>query len=164
MLVVGHRSSNLVDICSTCGNYGCLEQYASATGVVHLAQDFAEAYAGNSQLKAMVDNGEEVTSKIVFDLAKDGDYLANEVVDKVAYYLGLASANISNILNPSSVVIGGGVSAAGKFLLDRVAGNFSQFAFKATRDVTEVKLAELGNDAGAYGAASLARNSDRTIA
>ncbi|MGL5688286.1 MAG: ROK family protein, partial [Weissella cibaria] len=97
-------------------------------------------------------------------LAKDGDYLANEVVDKVAYYLGLASANISNILNPSSVVIGGGVSAAGKFLLDRVAKNFSQFAFKATRDVTEVKLAELGNDAGAYGAASLARNSDRTIA
>ena len=56
------------------------------------------------------------------------------------------------------------VSAAGKFLLDRVAKNFSQFAFKATRDVTEVKLAELGNDAGAYGAASLARNSNRTIA
>ena len=148
----------------TCGNYGCLEQYASATGVVHLAQDFAEAYVGNSKLKAMVDNGEEVTSKIVFDLAKEGDYLANEVVDKVAYYLGLASANISNILNPSSVVIGGGVSAAGKFLLDRVEKNFKQFAFKSTRDVTEVKLAELGNDAGAYGAASLARNSDRVIA
>ncbi|MFR6559258.1 MAG: ROK family glucokinase, partial [Weissella confusa] len=161
---VGHMIVEPGGYLCTCGNYGCLEQYASATGVVHLAQDFAEAYVGNSKLKAMVDNGEEVTSKIVFDLAKEGDYLANEVVDKVAYYLGLASANISNILNPSSVVIGGGVSAAGKFLLDRVEKNFKQFAFKSTRDVTEVKLAELGNDAGAYGAASLARNSDRVIA
>ena len=161
---VGHMIVEPGGYLCSCGNYGCLEQYASATGVVHLAQDFAEAYVGNSKLKAMVDNGEEVTSKIVFDLAKEGDYLANEVVDKVAYYLGLASANISNILNPSSVVIGGGVSAAGKFLLDRVEKNFKQFAFKSTRDVTEVKLAELGNDAGAYGAASLARNSDRVIA
>ncbi|MDU2152676.1 MAG: ROK family protein, partial [Weissella confusa] len=80
---VGHMIVEPGGYLCTCGNYGCLEQYASATGVVHLAQDFAEAYVGNSKLKAMVDNGEEVTSKIVFDLAKEGDYLANEVVDKV---------------------------------------------------------------------------------
>ncbi|WP_336206880.1 ROK family protein, partial [Leuconostoc suionicum] len=72
----------------TCGNRGCLEQYASATGVVHLAQDLAEEYVGNSKLKKMIDDGEEVTSKIVFDLAKNGDFLANEVVNKVSYYLG----------------------------------------------------------------------------
>ena len=104
----------------------------------------------------MVSNGEEITSKIVFDLAKEGDYLANEVVDKVAFYLGLATANIANLLNPSAIVIGGGVSAAGDFLLTRVQKNFNDFAFKMTRHVTELKLAELGNDAGAYGAASLA--------
>lgn len=155
---VGHMIVEPNGYLCTCGNHGCLEQYASATGVVHLAHDFAEQYAGKSQLKALVDNGDEVTSKIVFDLAKDGDFLANEVVNKVAYYLGFASANISNILNPSSVVIGGGVSAAGEFLRNRVEENFKQFAFATVRTSTKIKLAELGNDAGVIGAASLARN------
>ena len=153
---VGHMIVEPGGYQCTCGNYGCLEQYASATGVVHLAHDYADAYAGDSKLKAMVSNGEEITSKIVFDLAKECDYLANEVVDKVAFYLGLATANIANLLNPSAIVIGGGVSAAGDFLLTRVQKNFNDFAFKMTRHVTELKLAELGNDAGAYGAASLA--------
>ncbi|MDR3189865.1 MAG: ROK family glucokinase [Lactobacillaceae bacterium] len=160
---VGHMIVEPDGYLCTCGNHGCLEQYTSATGVVHLAQDLAEAYAGDSELKHMVDNGDEVTSKIVFDLAKDGDYLANEVVEKVGYYLGYATANIANILNPSSIIIGGGVSAAGDYLLDPVKKNFQRFAFKGTRDVTRVKLAELGNDAGAYGAASLAKNANRTI-
>ncbi|MDF8374624.1 ROK family glucokinase [Weissella paramesenteroides] len=153
---IGHMIVEPGGYLCTCGNYGCLEQYTSATGIVHLAYDYADAYAGDSKLKAMVSNGDEITSKIVFDLAKEGDYLANEVVDKVAFYLGLATANIANMLNPSAIVIGGGVSAAGEFLLTRVQKNFNDFAFKMTRDVTEVKLAELGNDAGAYGAASLA--------
>lgn len=153
---IGHMIVEPGGYLCTCGNYGCLEQYTSATGIVHLAHDYADAYAGDSKLKAMVSNGDEITSKIVFDLAKEGDYLANEVVDKVAFYLGLATANIANMLNPSTIVIGGGVSAAGEFLLTRVQKNFNDFAFKMTRDVTEVKLAELGNDAGAYGAASLA--------
>lgn len=155
---VGHMIVEPNGYLCTCGNHGCLEQYASATGVVHLAHDFAEQYAGKSQLKALVDNGDEVTSKIVFDLAKDGDFLANEVVNKVAYYLGFASANISNILNPSSVVIGGGVSAAGEFLRNRVEESFKQFAFATVRTSTKIKLAELGNDAGVIGAASLARD------
>ena len=140
----------------TCGNHGCLEQYASATGIVHLAQDAAEEYEGNSRLKAMIDNGDEITAKIVFDLAKENDFLANEVVKKVAYYLGLACANISNTLNPETVVIGGGVSAAGEFLLKRVQQNFQKFAFPTVRTSTQLKLAQLGNDAGVIGAASLA--------
>ena len=139
----------------TCGNHGCLEQYASATGVVHLAQDLAEEYEGTSRLKKMIDDGDEITSKIVFDLAKERDYLANKVVDKVCYYLGLACANISNTLNPEFVVIGGGVSAAGDFLLKRVQKNFNEFAFATVRTSTQLKLAELGNDAGVIGAASL---------
>lgn len=141
----------------TCGNKGCLEQYTSATGVVHLAQDFSEEYVGSSKLKQLIANGDEVTSKIVFDLAKDGDFLANKVIDKVAYYLGYATAAMSNILNPSAVVIGGGVAAAGEFLRARVEKNWQTFAFPTVRSTTRVKLAELGNDAGVIGAASLAR-------
>ncbi|MCM0582752.1 ROK family glucokinase [Weissella diestrammenae] len=144
----------------TCGNHGCLEQYTSATGVVHLAQDLAEEYAGNSKLKSMIDDGDEVTSKIVFDLAKQDDFLANEVVNKVAYYLGYAAANLANVFNPSSIVIGGGVSAAGNFLITRVQKNFKQFAFPPVKETTDVKLAVLGNDAGAYGAALLAKQAN----
>ena len=97
----------------TCGNKGCLETVASATGVVRLARHLAEGYEGDSSIKAAVDNGEQVTSKDIFVAAAEGDKFANSIVDKVSEYLGLATANISNILNPDSVVIGGGVSAAG---------------------------------------------------
>lgn len=153
---VGHMIVEPNGYLCTCGNRGCLEQYASATGVVHLAQDLAEEYEGDSSLKAMIDNGDEITSKIVFDLAKSHDYLANMVVDRVCHYLGLAAANISNTLNPECLVIGGGVSAAGEFLLERVQKNFEKYAFPTVRTSTKLKLAELGNDAGIIGAASLA--------
>lgn len=153
---IGHIIMEPNGYLCTCGNHGCLEQYASATGVVHIAQDLAEEYEGDSKLKAMIDNGYEITSKIVFDLAKQHDYLANRVVDRVTYYLGLACANISNTLNPEYMVIGGGVSAAGDFLLTRVQKNFEKFAFPTVRTSTKLKLAELGNYAGVIGAASLA--------
>ncbi len=84
----------------------------------------AEEFAGDSELKRALDNGEEISSKMVFDLAKQDDILAKRVVDRVCYYLGLASANISSILHPEYVVIGGGVSAAGDFLLDQVEAYF----------------------------------------
>ena len=65
---VGHMIVKPDGYLCTCGNHGCLEQYASATGIVHIAQDKAEEYEGNSRLKAMIDNGDEITAKIVFDL------------------------------------------------------------------------------------------------
>lgn len=140
----------------TCGNQGCLETVASATGVVRVARHLAEEYEGDSLIKAAIDNGETVSSKDIFQAAAQGDKFADSVVEKVSYYLGLATANISNILNPDSVVIGGGVSAAGEFLRSRVEGYFTKYAFPQVRRSTKVKIAELGNDAGIIGAASLA--------
>ena len=78
------------------------------------------------------------------------------VVDKVCYYLGLAAANLGAITNPAYIVIGGGVSAAGKFLLNQVEDYFQKFAFPTVKTSTKLKLAELGNEAGVIGAASLA--------
>lgn len=141
----------------TCGNHGCLETVASATGVVRVARLLAESYQGDSQVKAAIDSGDNVTSKDIFEAAQSGDVFANSVVDKVCHYLGLAVANISNLLNPDSVVIGGGVSAAGEFLRSRVEDNFKKYTFPQVRQSTKIKLAELGNDAGIIGAASLAR-------
>ena len=153
---VGHINVQPDGYLCTCGNKGCLETYASATGVVRVARDMAEEFAGDSELKRALDNGEEISSKMVFDLAKQDDILAKRVVDRVCYYLGLASANISSILHPEYVVIGGGVSAAGDFLLDQVEAYFKQFAFPTIRNTTKLKLAQLGNSAGVIGAASLA--------
>lgn len=141
----------------TCGTVGCLETVASATGVVRVARRLAESYEGDSYIKAAIDNGEGVSSKDIFEAAQGGDNFANSIVDKVCFYLGLATANISNLLNPDSVVIGGGVSAAGEFLRSRVEANFKKYTFPQVRQSTQIKLAELGNDAGIIGAASLAR-------
>ena len=153
---VGHINVHPGGYLCTCGNRGCLETYASATGVVRVAHDMAEEYAGNSKLKQMTDDGEEVTSKLVFDLAKDNDPLAKMVVDRVCNYLGLACANLASTLNPSSIVIGGGVSAAGNFLLDQVKSYFNDYAFPTIKNTTQIKLAQLGNEAGVIGAGSLA--------
>ncbi|MGT2844313.1 ROK family glucokinase [Streptococcus hongkongensis] len=141
----------------TCGSQGCLETVASATGVVKVARLLAESYEGNSHIKETIDNGESVTSKDIFEAAQNGDSFADSVVEKVSFYLGLASANMSNILNPDSVVIGGGVSAAGEFLRSRIEKYFISFTFPQVRQSTKIKIAALGNDAGIIGAASLAR-------
>jgi glucokinase len=141
----------------TCGNKGCLETVASATGIVNLARRFAEEYEGTSIIKSKIDDGESVTSKDIFMSAQNGDIFSEKVVDKVAYYLGVALANLGATLNPTNIVIGGGVSAAGEFLRSKVEKNFKENAFPTIRESTQIKLAQLGNDAGIIGAASLAR-------
>lgn len=140
----------------TCGKKGCLETVASATGVVRLARKFAEEWEGDSAIKSAIDNGEDVSSKDIFVAAGEDDKFALLVVDKVSFYLGLACGNLGNTLNPSAIVIGGGVSAAGEFLREKVEAYFEQFTFPQVRQSTKIKLAVLGNDAGIIGAASLA--------
>ncbi|MCH4058153.1 ROK family glucokinase [Lapidilactobacillus gannanensis] len=152
---VGHITVDPKGYLCTCGKRGCLETIASATGIVRVARDMAEEYAGDSELKRHLDDGDEISAKIVFDYAKTNDTLALLVVDRITYFLGLALANIGNTLNPSYIVIGGGVSAAGDFLLTRVQKYFAEFTFPNVRDNTKLRLATLGNVAGVVGAASL---------
>lgn len=153
---IGHITVDPNGFECTCGKRGCLETVASATGVVRVARQMSEEFAGDSVIKSMIDDGQDVTSKNIFDAAKEGDHFSLLVVDKVCFYLGLATGNIGNMLNPSDIVIGGGVSAAGDFLLDRVQNYFNQFTFPQIHETTHLKLAQLGNDAGVIGAAFLA--------
>ncbi|MFC3927716.1 ROK family glucokinase [Streptococcus caprae] len=139
----------------TCGKKGCLEAVASATGIVNLAHHFSSEYEGDSPIKASIDNGDEVTSKEIFDAAKEGDVFANMVVDKFVSYLGLAVSHIANTLSPSHIVIGGGVSAAGEFLREKIATKAYDYIFPQIRETCHIVLAELGNDAGIIGAAQL---------
>lgn len=140
----------------TCGKKGCLETIASATGIVRVAHHLSESYAGSSKLKAAIDNGEDISAKDIYDAAKAEDPFGEMVTDYVHRALGLAAANIGNTLNPSTIVIGGGVSAAGDYLLEGVKKYFTKNTFPLVRETTHIKLAELGNDAGIIGAASLA--------
>ena len=155
---VGHITVEPGGYECTCGKKGCLEQYASATGIVRLARDLAKEYSEESDLKTLVLSNDPIDSKAIFDAAKAGDTYANFVVDRFAYYLGLALGNIANILNPSTIVLGGGVSKAGEFLVERVSKVVEEFTFPTIRSVTKIKIAELENDAGMIGAASLVIN------
>lgn len=139
----------------TCGKKGCLETVASATGIVNLSRRYADQYAGDAKLKQMIDDGQDVTAKDVFDLAKEGDDLALIVYRHFSEYLGVACANIAAVLNPAYIVLGGGVSAAGEFLLDGVRKVFAENSFPQIKESTEIVLATRGNDAGVLGAASL---------
>ncbi|WP_029187229.1 ROK family glucokinase [Streptococcus suis] len=139
----------------TCGKKGCLETVASATGIVNLSRRYADQYAGDAKLKQMIDDGQDVTAKDVFDLAKEGDDLALIVYRHFSECLGVACANIAAVLNPAYIVLGGGVSAAGEFLLDGVRKVFAENSFPQIKESTQIVLATRGNDAGVLGAASL---------
>lgn len=160
---VGHITVEPGGYECTCGKKGCLEQYASATGIVRLARDLAVEYSGESELKTLVEDDQMIDSKTIFDLAKAGDTYANQVVDCFSYYLGLALGNIANILNPSTIVLGGGVSKAGQFLVDKVSKVVEEFTFPTIRSITKIKIAELENDAGMIGAASLVINESEEV-
>lgn len=137
------------EVCG-CGRTGCLEQYASATGVVRLAK---RRLANNTDDTVL--NMDAVTAKDVFDAVKAGDKVAMEIAEDFGKYLGNALSEIAVILDPELFVIGGGVSRAGEVLLDYIKKNYLKNALWDNNKV-EFALAKLGNDAGMYGAAKLA--------
>lgn len=143
-----HVDDNEKDVCG-CGNSGCLEQFASATGIVRLANRALEATNKKTVLKAG-----EVSAKDVWDAVKAGDEVAIEIAEKFGQYLGKGLAAVAGVINPEAFVIGGGVSKAGTILLDYIQKNYTPYVFHASRDV-KFTLATLGNDAGIYGAAKL---------
>ena len=134
-----------------CGNKGCLEQVASATGIVRTATRMLNATDEPSALRALP----YISAKAVFDEAKSGDSCAIKIVDYVCRYLGKGIACASAMTDTEVICIGGGVSAAGDYLIERVAKYYKEYAFHACKN-TKIVRAELGNDAGMYGAAKLA--------
>lgn len=155
---IGHMTINPQGYRCTCGKKGCLETVASATGIVHVARDYAQEYAGDSELKASLDNGDDLTAKDVFDLAKQNDPLALKVTSAVCDQLGLALSIVAVTINPQYIIIGGGVSNAGDFLLQRVQESYNRYVFSSVKKTTTLTLATLGNEAGVIGAASLILN------
>ena len=133
-----------------CGNQGCLEQYASATGIVRLAKKVL----ASSQEESVLRNKEALEAKDVLDAFKAGDSLACRVMDEVGEKLGGALAVFATVVDPEAIVIGGGVSKAGQPLIDCIQKHYKKYAFSLCKDVP-MAIASLGNDAGIYGAAKM---------
>ncbi len=144
---IGHIMVNEdeIELCG-CGKCGCLEQYTSATGIVRMAKRKLAMTSAVTALREL----KNITAKDIFDAAKEGDEVALSLVDELGEILGTALANIACVVNPEIIVIGGGVSKAGKILIENVQKHFVERTFHACRD-TEFALASLGNDAGMYG-------------
>lgn len=148
---VGHVNINRdeTETCN-CGNKGCLEQVASATGIVRVAKKMLAEYPGDSTLK----NAKKLSAKMVLDAFKDGDAAATEIVEFVCKELGSALAGFAAVVDPETIVVGGGVSKAGQPLIDCIRKYYQEYAFTACK-TTPIVLASLGNDAGIYGAARM---------
>lgn len=146
---IGHMQikEDETEVCG-CGKKGCLEQYASATGIVRMAK----IALNNSERPSKLRSVQYVSAKEIFDAAKGGDDLALELVEEHGRNLGLALAQVACVVDPEVFVIGGGVSRAGDILIETTKKYFEQYAFHACRK-TKFELARLGNDAGMYGGA-----------
>ncbi|MCQ2422317.1 MAG: ROK family glucokinase [Lachnospiraceae bacterium] len=148
---IGHIIVNPeeTDTCG-CGGHGHLEQYASATGIVRMAKKALLDESVDTALRTYI----PLTAKDIFDEAKKGDETAMMLVDKLGSYLALAMTHVAAVADPKAFVIGGGVSRAGRILTDAIERHYNDNIMKALQN-KEIRLAELGNDAGIYGAASM---------
>lgn len=143
-----HIEDNETEACG-CGNFGCLEEYASATGITRLANRMLAGTDMDSVLR-----GQEISAKAVFDAVKAKDELAIRIAEQFGKYLGKGLSIIAGIINPEIFVIGGGVSKAGEVLFDYIKPPYNKYVFHGCKD-TVFALATLGNDAGIFGAAKM---------
>lgn len=147
-----HIEDNEPDPCG-CQNHGCLEQYASATGVVRLAR----RRLAQDQEPSILRSRSELSAKAVWDAVKAEDRVAVQIAEQFGEYLGKGLAAVAAVANPEVFVIGGGVSKAGEILFDYIRPAYEKYVFLGCRN-TRFALATLGNDAGIFGAAGLIIN------
>jgi glucokinase len=150
---IGHTTVEVNGRRCKCGNYGCLEAYASGPAIARRAVEAIEA-GQTSKLPGYVDGAlEKITAQTVYQAAHDGDELAEEVVGDTAKFLGAGIANMINIFNPEIVVVFGGVTLAGERLFGPLRREVAKRAFKPAVAVCRIVPAELTGTAGVYGAA-----------
>src|SRR5262249_27680270 len=131
-----------------CGRWGCLEAYASATSVVKRALDALSQPAVQSPLADFLHKEGGLTARAIFDVASQGDAVADKIVEETAYYLAIGAMNMMHTIDPDMVVYGGGMIAAGESFLERIRGFVKELAFPVPAEKTTICYAKLGSDAG----------------
>lgn len=133
-----------------CGKYGCLEQYASANGIVRMGKVMLSQCDKPSALRDL----ERFTAKDICDLARNGEEMAMDIVERFGEYMGRAMSYVACTADPDVFIVGGGMSRAGSIITDVMLKYYRKYAFHVSTG-TSIALAELGNDAGIYGCAKL---------
>jgi glucokinase len=152
---LGHMTIDSTGRRCKCGNYGCLEAYASGPAIAARAVEGVEAGAETSLPEYVRGDLSKITAQVVYEAAHDGDEYAREVVHDTAKVLGAGVANIINIFNPQVVVICGGVTLAGDQLFVPLRSEVKRRAFKPAANACRIVPGELTGTAGVYGAAAV---------
>ena len=152
-MIIGENSYDC-----NCGRNGCLETFASSTAIIRYAKELLKESKENSlMLELSGNNIDEIDGRVIFEAAKAGDKLANQVVNRLVKYLGRGIANVVCTLDPEIIVIGGGISHAGDFLLDKLRREMESLKYFKDCDLAKLEIAQLKNDAGIIGAAMYAK-------
>lgn len=152
---IGHMTIEANGRRCKCGNYGCLEQYASGPAIAQRAVEGIEAGAESLLTDLVHGRLEDITAATVYEATVQGDPYANEVMKDTAKFLGAGVASIINILNPQMVVIAGGVTRAGEHLFEPLRAEVRRRAFKSAQECCRIVSAELPGTAGVVGAAAV---------
>ena len=152
---VGHMIMEIDGEPCSCGNRGCLERYTSATAIIRMAREAVAKHPDSLIMSLCGGDPSLINAKMVFDAAREGDEQGLKVFRRYTRYLGQAIATIVNFFDPEVIVLGGGVSKAGKFLLDAVREEAPKYCIYKSMPISRIELAELGPDAGIIGAAML---------
>lgn len=152
-MIVGENFYNC-----NCGNNGCLETFSSATALVKYTEKLL-LDSNNSLILEKIDSDmEKPDAKLIFDCAKKGGLVAGKAVDRLVRYLAIGIGNIINILDPEMVIIGGGISKAGDYLINKLKKEVPKNIWLKSMNLAEIVLAGLGNDAGIIGSAMYAKS------
>ncbi len=152
---IGHMTLVVDGVPCTCGNDGCVERYCSATAIIRMAKQSCLGYPDCDMVQRVKGDLDRIDAKVVIDSAKAGDPVAMRVFDRYCKYLAITVNNITAFLDPEMIVLGGGVSTAGDFLLNNVREQLPRYLMYKTLPSPELRLAQLGNEAGIIGAALL---------
>lgn len=145
---IGHMTIQADGPRCNCGNYGCIEVYASATGMVRRFKELLESGKASSLKK-----NDEITAKRISEAAVQGDKTALSIIEETGRYLGIAMVNIIHILNPEVIVLAGGMIGSGELLMNPIKQIIEKRALKASYKDTKILFSQLGTDAGIIGAA-----------
>lgn len=154
---IGHLTIEVDGVLCTCGKRGCVERYCSATALIRMAGEIAHMHPDCALMVQAGGDPEKITGRMVMDLAKQGDALALRAFHRYVKYLAIAINNIISFMDPDMVVLGGGISHTGEFLLNAVRERIPELLMFKTLPFPRIGLASLGNEAGIIGAAMLGR-------
>ena len=154
---IGHMIVKFDGEMCSCGNRGCWERYASATALIRMGKEAAAEHPESAIVKVVDGDLDKLNAKHVMDCAKAGDPAAVKVFDDYVTYLCVGFVSLINLYDPEIIALGGGVSAAGDFLLDAINKKLPSMVFYKTMPYAKIALATLGNDAGIIGAAMLGK-------